>query len=115
MTANPEQHVDISALQDLKEIMESEFETLINTFVADSTAKVGELAAAIGSRDADSLRKVAHSLKGSSSNICAGELSELARQLEFLGKNGTTDGADAILEQLKSEFELVKSILEKNL
>lgn len=115
MTANPEQHVDISALQDLKEIMESEFETLINTFVADSSAKVGELAAAIASGDTDNLRTIAHSLKGSSSNICAGELTELARQLEFLGKSETLDGAEAVLEKLKAEFAAVQAILQQNL
>lgn len=115
MTANPEQHVDVSALQDLKDIMESEFETLINTFVMDSTSKMGELAEAIAANDADALRKVAHSLKGSSSNICAGALSEFARQLEFMGKEGSTAGAAAILEQLKKEFENVKAVLENNL
>lgn len=115
MTANPEHHIDIGALQDLKEIMESEFETLINTFVLDSSNKLDELAVAIAGRDADSLRKIAHSLKGSSSNICAGALSELARQLEFMGKEGTTDGAAAILAQLKIEFDVVRGILEKSL
>ncbi len=115
MAANPQQHVDISALQDLKDIMEGEFATLINTFVLDSENKLEELAAAIASNDADALRKVAHSLKGSSSNICAGELSEMARQLEFMGKEGSTAGATEILMQLRTEFVNVKTVLENNL
>ena len=115
MTALPEQHVDIAALQDLKEIMESEFETLINTFIMDSLNKLKELDEAIGTSDPEALRKVAHSLKGSSSNICAGELSELARQLEFLGREGSTDGATALLENLREEFEVVKEVLQNNL
>ena len=115
MTANPEQHVDVSALQDLKEIMESEFETLINTFVMDSLSKIEELMDAIAGNDADALRKIAHSLKGSSSNICAAKLSELARQLEFMGKDGSTTGAADILEQLKVEFEVVRDILQSSL
>lgn len=115
MTALPEEHVDITALQDLKEIMESEFETLINTFITDSLSKLQELSDAIESADADALRKVAHSLKGSSSNICAGGLSELARQLEFMGKEGSTDGADVVLVSLRDEFENVKQVLKSNL
>ena len=115
MTANPELHVDVGALQDLKDIMEGEFETLINTFVMDSSSKITELADAIAANDADALRKVAHSLKGSSSNICAGALSEFARQLEFMGKEGSTDGAAGILESLKSEFDNVRAVLENNL
>jgi len=115
MAANPEHHVDVSALQDLKEIMEGEFEMLINTFVADSLAKIEELKTAIANQDSDALRKVAHSLKGSSSNICAGNLSELARQLEFMGKEDKIDGADGVLQQLREEFTKVKSVLESNL
>ncbi len=115
MTVNPERHVDISALQDLKDIMEGEFKTLIDTFIADSTSKLEELAAVIGAGDAEALRKVAHSLKGSSSNICAGELSELARQLEFMGKEGSTSGAADILVRLRGEFQTVASILQNHI
>ena len=115
MTAIPEEHVDIAALQDLKEIMESEFETLIDTFIADSTSKLQELSDAIGAADADALRKVAHSLKGSSSNICAGALSELARQLEYIGREGSTQGADVVLGTLRMEFESVRKVLQSQL
>lgn len=115
MTANAEQHVDINALQDLKEIMENEFETLINTFIQDSISKLAELEAAISAADADSLRKVAHSLKGSSSNICAGPMSDIAKQLEFLGKEGSVTGADGLLAKLKVEFATVQTLLQQNL
>lgn len=111
MTVNFQRHVDTGALQDLKDIMEGEFKTLIDTFLADSTAKLEELAAAIAASDADALRKVAHSLKGSSSNICAGELSEMARQLEFMGRDGSTQGAADILVRLREEFSTVTRIL----
>ena len=112
MSTNPERHVDVSALQDLKDIMEGEFKTLIDTFIADSSSKLNELADAVAANDADALRKVAHSLKGSSSNICAGELSELARQLEFMGREGSTEGAAAILQRVRGEFTTVASILK---
>lgn len=115
MTANAEQHIDIGALQDLKEIMEGEFETLINTFIQDSSSKLDELEAAIATADADALRKVAHSLKGSSSNICAGPMSELAKQLEFLGKEGSVSGAQTILVHLRTEFATVQTLLKSHL
>ena len=111
MTNNPQHHIDIAALQDLKDIMEDEFGNLVDTFIADSAAKVVELAEVIAAQDADGLRRTAHSLKGSSSNVCAGALSELARQLEMLGKEGKTEGADLLLKKLREEFEVVKSLL----
>lgn len=113
--SNPEDHLDIGALQDLKEIMESEFETLVNTFIADSQSKIDELTSVIAQQDSDELRKVAHSLKGSSSNVCAFRLSEFARQLEMMGKDGAMAGAEGVLANLKAEFTIVSGILNNNL
>lgn len=113
--SNPEEHLDIGALQDLKEIMESEFETLVNTFVADSLSKVEQLAGIIAQQDSDELRKVAHSLKGSSSNVCAFRLSEFARQLEMMGKDGKLAGAEEVLASLNEEFATVTLLLNNNL
>ncbi|MEE2731454.1 Hpt domain-containing protein [Ketobacter sp.] len=113
--SNPADHLDIGALQDLKEIMENEFETLVNTFISDSQNKVDELDAVLQQQDCDALRKVAHSLKGSSSNVCAFRLSELARQLEMMGKEETLEGADQVLSALRVEFRAVSDILSTNL
>jgi len=112
---NPEDHLDIGALQDLKEIMEGEFETLVNTFISDSRNKVQELGEILQSQDTDALRKVAHSLKGSSSNVCAFRLSEFARQLEMMGKEEKLNGAEQILAELTEEFSQVSDILTNNL
>ncbi len=108
---NPEEHIDVEALQDLKEIMESEFETLINTFIQDSQHKIAQLEEVIGNGDAESMRKLAHSLKGSSSNICALSLSEFAKEIELLGKEGVIEGARSWLEKFKTEFNTVQKIL----
>lgn len=112
---NPADHVDIDALAELKDIMEDEFDILIDTFVNDSEAKIETLSQVIAAADAEELRKVAHSLKGSSSNVCAAQFSELARQLEHMGKEGSTEGADAIFEQLKQEFAQVVDTLRNHI
>ncbi len=64
--------------------------------------------------DAEALRKTAHSLKGSSSNVCALQLSELARQLEQIGKQGSTEGALDIYQAIKQEFAAVIKILKND-
>jgi HPt (histidine-containing phosphotransfer) domain-containing protein len=115
MVANPQDHVDIDQLSELKDIMEDEFQTLIDTFIADSDLKIVGLQSAIVGADADEMRKVAHSLKGSSSNVCANRFSEFARQLEQMGKDGITQGAEAILEQLKAEFLIVQEVLNNQI
>lgn len=112
---NPADHVDVEALAELKDIMEDDFDILIDTFVSDSEAKIDSLSAIIAADDAEELRKVAHSLKGSSSNVCAAQFSELARQLEHMGKEGTTDGAAAVFDQLKTEFASVVDTLRNHI
>lgn len=112
---NVEQHIDITSLNDLKDIMESEYETLINTFLADSEARIVDIQASITANDAEALRKSAHSIKGSSSNVCAIALSEFARLLEHMGKEGTTSGAQQKLDGLKLEFVTVTEILRSTL
>ncbi len=112
---NPEDHLDIAALQDLKEIMESEYETLVNTFIADTQNKLVEIAEVIHQEDPENLRKIAHSLKGSSSNVCALKLSEVARQLESMGKEGNISGASTLLVELEDEFTVVSGILTDSL
>ena len=113
--SKPEDHLDIVALKELKDIMEEEFDTLVATFIRDSSNKVEELADIIEAGDPDRLRKVAHSLKGSSSNVCAMPLSELARQLEQLGREGTLAGAADLLERLRDEFQQVATLLNNNI
>lgn len=112
---NVDQHIDIASLNDLKDIMESEYETLINTFLSDSEARIVDIQDAISANDAEALRRSAHSIKGSSSNVCAIALSEFARVLEHMGKEGSTAGAQEKLDGLKSEFQTVVTILRGTL
>lgn len=113
--ANPADHVEVEALAELKDIMEDEFDILIDTFINDSEAKIAVLEQVIASGDPEELRKVAHSLKGSSSNVCATQFSELARQLEMMGKEGTTDGAAEVFASLKQEFAGVVDTLRNHI
>jgi len=111
MSGNPEDHFDLESLDDLKDIMEEDFQMLLDTFIADSEAKIVEIGNIISGGDAEALRQVAHSIKGSSGNVCATSLSEVARQLEAMGKDGDISGAPEVYEALKIEFAISKDIL----
>jgi len=104
-------HVDIEALEMLKEVMEDEFQLLIDTFVQDSTDRLVTLREALASGDADEVRRAAHSFKGSSSNIGAGPLSEICFALEEGGRTNQLDGLEQKLAEAEVEFEAVKVAL----
>ena len=72
-----EHYLDEALFEELRSILDTEFPTLIQTFVHDSTVRVGELRDAFGRGDSDGVRKAAHSLKGASANLGLVALAEL--------------------------------------
>ena len=108
-------HLDQQALGELKMIMEDDFALLVKTFIDDSIVRINDLSSAVESGDAGLLRDCAHSFKGSSSNICAPQLSEFCKSLESMGREGDLSGADTAFEQIKAEFAKVKAALEQML
>jgi HPt (histidine-containing phosphotransfer) domain-containing protein len=100
-------HIDQIALNELKMIMENDFDLLITTFVTDSLERVATLRLAIAAGDVHAVRAAAHSFKGSSLNICAPLLSELCRQLEAEGKEGQLISAPDLLVSIEAEFDAV--------
>lgn len=104
-------HIDQIALNELKMIMENDFDLLITTFVTDSQERIKTLKQAVAAGDATAVRASAHSFKGSSLNICAPLLSELCRQLEAEGKEGQLISASDLLASIETEFDAVCSSL----
>ena len=105
-------HVDVEVLQELKEVMEDEFETLVNTFLSDSTQRIAALQSALADGNLDELMKSAHSFKGSCGNMGAPYLAELCRQLEENSRSGISDGSDQLISQIIETFSHVKDLLE---
>jgi len=111
MSGNSDEHLDLAALAELKDIMEDDFPVLIDTFVADVEIKLLDMVQIIASGDAEALRQIAHSVKGSSGNVSAIQLSEYARMLESMGRDNKLDGATDVYVLFKEEYEAVKGIL----
>lgn len=77
---------------------------LLDIFVADFDQKREELSKAIGTNDFDTIRNVAHSLKGASGNISAKPLREVCVTLESKGKSGDSEGLEQLLTDLDKQY-----------
>lgn len=101
--ANPNDFpvLDEDTIGELRDIMEQEFDDLVETFLEDMPQQLTKITSAVNDKDSDALRKIAHTLKSSSGSIGAPRLSELARRLELLGHQDAVDGASPILEQTR--------------
>lgn len=108
-------HVDNDTLAELKELMEDEFPTLIHAYLSDSSTRIAEMAETIERADAEGLRRAAHSLKGSSSNLGAVTLSALCLALEQQARVGDLFGAREQLTGIQEEFAAVITVLRSRL
>ena len=73
-------HLDSAVLATLQDVMEGEYPALLDTFLTDSEERVRLLRQALHSDQSESLRRAAHSFKGSCSNMGATLLAELCQQ-----------------------------------
>jgi HPt (histidine-containing phosphotransfer) domain-containing protein len=105
------EHLDYEILDTLKQVMEDDFALLIDTFIQDSTDRINTLHQVIKGTDADSIRRAAHSFKGSSSNIGAFHLSSLCAAMEKKALGGNLAGLHADLQLIEQEFAQVVPLL----
>jgi HPt (histidine-containing phosphotransfer) domain-containing protein len=104
-----DEHLDLDALNELREVMEDAYPQLLDTFLADSEERLQSLRKA---EQTAQLEEVAHSFKGSSSNMGADRLAKLCHELESKAK---TLSSLEILERVAAidvEFKLVRPLYE---
>lgn len=85
---------------------------LFEMFRAQFPALMADMRAAVAQRDAEQLKRLAHKVKGSSSNLGAQHLATLSDELEKQAERGTIDGVEAQLAQLAQEFDRVWQAFE---
>jgi len=84
--------IDLGVLHELFEIMEDDFVSVIESYLKSAPGLMHAIRDAVKEMDLDALVKAAHSLKSSSANVGAMELSTLAKELELKGREGQTSG-----------------------
>jgi HPt (histidine-containing phosphotransfer) domain-containing protein len=102
-------HIDREALSVLREVMEEGYPELLDTFLADSESRLAELQ---NTADAKALSEVAHSFKGSASNMGAVRLAALCQELESEAKNKIPSDIARLVADISREFADVRPIYE---
>jgi signal transduction histidine kinase/CheY-like chemotaxis protein len=98
---------------------EALLEKVLHAYLEDTPTHLRTIKAAIDSGSTVQMRKAAHSLKSSSANVGADALAQRCREMEQLGRNDTTAGAAALLDDMERSFQAVRqalgAILEKEI
>lgn len=106
------EHLDFSALAELREVMEDEFEILIETYLHDSAERVIQIKEAAHARDAEALSRAAHSFKGSCTNVGVPVLAKFCMEAELKGKTGDLDGIDELVISIEDAFLEVSQLMK---
>jgi HPt (histidine-containing phosphotransfer) domain-containing protein len=102
-------HLDRDVLSALQEVMEDEYSTLLDTFLADSKERLSLLRKA---DDAETLGATAHSFKGSCSNMGAIRLAQLCNELEQRARQVPLEGIEKLVSEIDGEFAIVCPLYE---
>ena len=105
--------IDINIFNALKDSTGEDFIVeLVDTFLDDAPNLIEQMTAALASKEVDSFRRAAHSMKSNSATCGAMNLSALAKELEGMAKENNLD-VGGRLDALKAEYESAAEELKK--
>jgi PAS domain S-box-containing protein len=108
---------DISLLREFSEMMGKSgvdlAKDLLRMYRKNSLDLIDSLQQTLDQQNLPDLHRAAHTLKGNSGQVGAVRLASMCFTLEQIAKNGSQEGAQAILEQIKEEFGKVECEMEK--
>jgi len=99
--------IDNTTFNDLKEMSGAEYiNELIDAFLDDAPNMITAMRSALSTKDAESFRRNAHSLKSNANTFGAANLGALAKELEMMGRENNLDVGNR-LDVLREEFRKV--------
>ncbi len=97
--------IDKAIFEEIKQMSGEDFiNELIDAFLDDAPNMLKNLQTALETKDVESFRRNAHSLKSNANTFGATELGVLAKELEFMAKENNLE-IGSRLEVLKEEYD----------
>jgi two-component system, sensor histidine kinase and response regulator len=112
-------HVDCKAFEDLRFLQRNGapdmLAKVIGIYLRDTPKQMENARIALAQNDADAMGRQAHSLKSSSATLGAHALAALCKEMESMGRSGTTENAGELLSRMEAEYACVAKILNGEL
>ena len=103
--------IDTETLDQLRQALGDDVNGVIDFFLDYLPGQIEAIQQALSAGDAGTLRREAHSLKGSAGNLGANQLAQLCGSLENLAHAGDLSNADAQVSDIESESTRVRAAL----
>ena len=109
----PVSQIDMNTFNELKDSTGADYiGELIDAFLDDAPNLFAQMKSALTSKDAESFRRAAHSMKSNAATFGAMELSAMARELEGLARENNLDIGNR-LDVMEYSFRQVESQLRE--
>ena len=102
--------VDMALFQLLTDGDREFAEELVEMWEAKTQEDLVTLQSCVDTGDADTLLRVAHSLKGASANLGAVAVQGAAKDLEYIGREGNLETASGALSALSDQIDKAKTV-----
>ncbi|MBK9130822.1 MAG: EAL domain-containing protein [Gammaproteobacteria bacterium] len=112
---NLEESLDQEFFSELRETIGGAFINMINVFLEDMPIYMDELGSAINEGRTDQVGNIAHTVKGSSSNIGANKLADLCRRIEAANNTGDFNLVRELFASATAEAKALKALLKNEL
>ncbi|HEX6710471.1 MAG TPA: PAS domain S-box protein [Rubrobacter sp.] len=107
-----EESLDHTVIANLRELGDSELlSELTGMFIEEVPERLGALHEAMENGDVQTVRRIAHALKGSSGNMGARQMSRLCQELEHAGEANDLSATPRLMEAIEEEFDNVRTQL----
>jgi CheY-like chemotaxis protein len=106
--------LDEKVLLELREIMDGDYLNLLGTYLRSAPQLLAQVRAAITQADVEAMVLPVHSLKSSSANVGAMQLSERARETERLARAGKLSEAEAAFTAVDAAFTAAEAALREH-
>lgn len=103
--------MNYAKFEEIKALMGNDFKLLVDTYIRDNTKRVEEIGNSINLVDYTKIKDIAHSMKSSSANIGADEVSNIASSIEQYANELSISRIQALFPILKKEIDEVFDIL----
>ena len=107
--------INWDTLNEYSQILKREYPVMMGDFLKVSPDLIGDMGEAIIEKDDGQVRMLAHQLKSTSLIFGAEGVSNIAAQLEILGKENDLEHASQYYKELHMSFEKVQPVLRKKL
>ncbi len=107
--------LEVTVLNELRSLMGSDFESLVEVYLEDSPKALRNLLRAVEAGDTQAMVGPAHSLKSTSANLGALALAELARGMEHDAREGRIDNPSRRLAAMLKLYKRVAAALKETL